>query len=305
MELRYLKGFVTVAEELHFGRAADRLKVAQPQLSQQIRMLEKELRVKLFERNTRSVMLTEAGEAFLEPARRVLVDAELARRAAIMGHSGIVGRIKIGYAGASSREALPTLARAVRAEQPGIELVLLGQIYGGAAVRMVASGELDIGFARMPITKEGVSTHVYDYERLVVALPADHPLANEEKVDLRDLAEDPFVSFPGTLGSTIRDATVHLALQAGFVPRILQEAPDSYTILGLVAAGVGVTITASSVQHVSFPDLVYKELKGNVPHLAAVLVWREADKARDLQAVLDIARRALPKPTIVPDYIIH
>ncbi len=294
-----------VAEELHFGRAAERLHMAQPQLSQQIKQLEKELRVKLFERNTRSVMLTEAGEAFLEPARKVLVDVELAKRAAIMGSAGIVGRVKVGYAGASSREALPTLTRAVRAEQPGIELVLLGQIYGGAAVRMVASGELGIGFARLPITKEGLSTHVYEYERLVVALPTDHPLANEESIDLRDLAEDRFVSFPGTLGSTIRDATVHLALQAGFVPRILQEAPDSYTILGLVAAGVGVTITVSSVQHVNFPGLIYKELKGDVPHLAAVLVWREADATRDLLAVLDIIRRAMPEPTIVPKYLIN
>lgn len=294
-----------VAEELHFGRAAERLQMAQPQLSQQIKQLEKELRVKLFERNTRSVMLTEAGEAFLEPARTVLIDVELAKRAAITGSSGIVGRVKVGYAGASSREAVPTLTRAVRAEQPGIELVLLGQIYGGAAVRMVASGELDIGFARLPIMKKGLTTHVYEYERLIVALPVDHPLAQEESIDLRDLAEDKFVSFPGTLGSTIRDATVHLALQAGFVPRILQEATDSYTILGLVAAGVGVTITASSVQHVDFPGLVYKELRGRVPHLAAVLVWREDDMARDVQTVLDIVRRAMPEPKVVPSYIVH
>ncbi|WP_269936723.1 LysR family transcriptional regulator [Arthrobacter sp. HY1533] len=305
MELRSLKGFVMVAEELHFGRAAERLQMAQPQLSQQIKALEKELHVKLFERNTRSVTLTEAGEAFLDPARTVLIDAELAMRAATIGRAGIVGRIKVGYAGASSREALPTLARAVRVEQPGIELVLLGQIYGGAAVRKVLSGELDIGFARYPITNDGVSTHIYEYERLVVALPSDHRLANEASIDLRDLAEDRFVSFPGTLGSTIRDATVHLALQAGFVPRILQEAPDSYTILGLVAAGVGVTITASSVQHVNFPGLVYKEIRGRVPHLAAALVWRRDDNARDLQAVLNIVRHAMPQPLAVPDYIIN
>lgn len=298
MELRHLAGFIATAEELHFGRAAARLHMAQPALSQQIRLLEKELGVELFHRNTRSVSLTDGGKAMLGPAKQVMADVDIARRSAIFGDSEIVGRVVVGFAGASSRNVLPMLARAVRAEQPGIELVLQGQTYGGTAVAEVASGRLDIGFARLPVANQSVATRVYEYERLVAALPSDHPLASKETIKVADLASEPFVTFPGTQGSTVRDALIHAAMAAGFTPRIMQEAPDSYTILGLVAAGVGVTITVSSVQHIDTPGLVYRDLEGDLPQLAAVLVWRNENVSAATRAVLEIAERLLPTPSI-------
>lgn len=296
MELRHLIGFVATAEELHFGRAAARLHTAQPALSQQIRHLEKELGVQLFHRNTRSVTLSDAGAAFLGPARQVLADVEIARRAAVLGNSEIAGRVVVGFAGASSRAALPKLARAVRAEQPGIELVLQGQTYAGAALAEVTSGNLDIGFARLPVRDSALSTRVYEYERLVAALPSDHPLAAQETITVADLAEEPFVTFPGTRGSTVRDALILVCMNAGFTPRIMQEAPDSYTILGLVAAGVGVTITVSSVQHINTPGLVYRNLSDDIPRMAAVLAWRKDTVSAAVQAVLRIAEEVLPTP---------
>ncbi|MDN3905477.1 LysR family transcriptional regulator [Arthrobacter sp. YD2] len=296
MELRHLIGFVATAEELHFGRAAARLHTAQPALSQQIRHLEKELGVQLFHRNTRSVTLSDAGAALLGPARQVLADVEMAKRAAVLGNSEIVGRVVVGFAGASSRAALPKLARAVRAEQPGIELVLQGQTYAGAALAEVTAGTLDIGFARLPVRDSALSTRVYEYERLVAALPSDHPLAGRESISAADLAEEPFVTFPGTRGSTVRDALIQVAMNAGFTPRIMQEAPDSYTILGLVAAGVGVTITVSSVQHINTPGLVYRNLDDDIPEMAAVLAWRKDNASAAVQAVLKIAEEVLPTP---------
>ncbi|WP_431969641.1 LysR substrate-binding domain-containing protein [Nocardia sp. bgisy134] len=296
MEFRHLAGFVAVAEELHFGRAAERLHMAQPPLSQQIRALEKELGVALFERNTRSVRLTAAGEVLLPHARKVLDDLELARRAAVASGRGEVGRVSIGFAGASSHESLPTLTRAVRAAHPGIEVRLRGQTYAGAALNLVAARELDLGFVRLPVRREGVAVRVIQYERLVAALPAEHPLADAPDIDVADLADDAFVTFPGTQGSSVRDHLVRTALDAGFTPRIVQEAPDSYTILDLVAAGVGVTLTVSSVQHIHRSGMVYKELRGDVPALASALAWRADNTSRALAAVLEVAEEVLPTP---------
>lgn len=296
MEIRHLVGFIATAEELHFGRAAARLHMAQPALSQQIRQLEKELGVELFHRNTRSVALSEAGHALLGPARQVIVAVDMAKRAAVLGASEIVGRVVIGFAGASSRNVLPLLARAVRAEQPGIELVLQGQTYAGTALAEIVAGQVDIGFCRLPVMNPAIATRIFNYEKLVAALPSDHPLAAQETLNMSDLAAEPFVTFPGNRGSSVRDALVHEALNAGFTPRIMQEAPDSYTILSLVAAGVGVTITVSSVQHIDTPGLVYRQLNGNIPDLAAVLAWRRDNSSPAVRAVLDIAERVMPTP---------
>ena len=296
MELRHLSAFIAVAEELHFGRAARRLQMAQPPLSQQIRQLEKELDVQLFERNTRSVRLTSAGESFLQPVRTVLDDLDTAVRAARAAGRGEYGRVRIGFAGASSHETLPRLTRAVRAAHPAIELVMTGQTYANVALARVADGSLDLGFVRLPVTQPGVSFRVIDEEELVCALPSDHPLAARDSVPLEVLAGEPFVSFPANTGSTVRDAMVGACEAAGFNPRVVQEAPDSYTILALVAAGVGVTLTVTSVQHIQQSGLVYRNLAGPPIRRQAALAWRTDNPSAALRAVLAVAEDALPTP---------
>ncbi|GGP47155.1 LysR family transcriptional regulator [Streptomyces sindenensis] len=301
MELRHLNAFLAVAEELHFGRAAKRLQMAQPPLSQQIRQLERELGVQLFHRNTRSVRLTSAGESFLEPVRTVLDDLDTAVRAARSAGTGEYGRVTIGFAGASSHETLPRLTRAVRAAHPGLELVMTGQTYANTALSRVADGSLDLGFVRLPVTRPGVAHRVIDEEELVCALPSDHPLARRETVPLDVLAGEPFVSFPANSGSTVRDAMTEACEGAGFTPRIVQEAPDSYTILALVAAGVGVTLTVTSVQHIQQNGLVYRPLAGPTVRLRAALAWRADNPSAALRAVLAVAEEALPTPVRSPD----
>ncbi|MFB8380163.1 LysR family transcriptional regulator [Streptomyces rubiginosohelvolus] len=296
MELRHLNAFLAVAEELHFGRAAKRLQMAQPPLSQQIRQLEKELGVQLFHRNTRSVRLTSAGETFLGPVRTVLDDLDTAVRAARSAGIGEYGRVTIGFAGASSHETLPRLTRAVRAAHPGLELVMTGQTYANTALSRVADGSLDLGFVRLPVARPGVAHRVIDEEELVCALPSDHPLARRETVPLDVLAGEPFVSFPANSGSTVRDAMTEACENAGFTPRIVQEAPDSYTILALVAAGVGVTLTVTSVQHIQQNGLVYRPLAGPAVRLRAALAWRADNPSAALRAVLAVAEEALPTP---------
>ncbi|MBF6179508.1 LysR family transcriptional regulator [Nocardia otitidiscaviarum] len=297
MEFRHVAGFLAVAEELHFGRAAERLHMAQPPLSQQIRALERELGVQLFERNTRSVRLTAAGTAFLPYARRVLDELEAARFAARAGGRGEVGRVSIAFTGPSSREEIPALTRAVRAAHPGIELRLESGYYAGATVAAIADREIDLGFVRMPVRRAGVRTRVYKYERLVAVLPIDHRLADAPDIEVADLADDPFVSLPGARGSTVREHIVAAAFQAGFAPRIVQEAGDTYTLLDLVAAGVGVTLTVSSVRHIRSPGMVYKELRGERPPIEAALAWREDNASPALRAVLRIADEVFPGPS--------
>lgn len=296
MELRYLSSFVAVAEELHFGRAARRLQMAQPPLSQQIRQLEKELGVQLFERSTRSVRLTSAGEAFLKPVRTVLEDIDIATRVAKAAGRGEYGRVRVGFAGASSHTTLPRLTRAVRAAHPGIELVMLGQTYANRAAARVADGTLDLGFVRLPLNRPGVEHRVIAEEELVCALPSDHPLARHGRISVGDLAEEPFVSFPARTGSSLRDVTLETCEHSGFHPRIVQEAPDSYTILALVAMGVGVTLTLTSCMHIQQTGLVYRPLTGQPVVLQAALAWRTDNPSAALRSVLDVAADALPPP---------
>jgi DNA-binding transcriptional LysR family regulator len=296
VELRYLSSFVAVAEELHFGRAAKRLQMAQPPLSQQIRQLEKELGVQLFERSTRSVRLTSAGEAFLGPVRTVLEDIDIAKWVAKAAGRGEYGRVSVGFAGASSHASLPLLTRAVRAAHPGIELVMRGQTYANHALDRVADGTLDLGFVRLPVTPPGVEHRVIAEEELVCALPSDHRLAKQRRIPVADLADEPFVSFPARTGSSLRDTTVKACEAAGYHPRIVQEAPDSYTILALVAMGVGVTLTLTSCMHIQQTGLVYRPLTGAPVVLQSALAWRTDNPSAALRSVLDVAAEALPSP---------
>ncbi|MGW2343842.1 LysR substrate-binding domain-containing protein [Streptomyces sp. NPDC001661] len=301
MELKHLTGFVAVAEELHFGRAAERLHVAQSPLSQQIKLLERDLGVKLFDRTTRTVRLTPAGQALVEPARKLLADASSVRRTVRAAHLGEVGRVSVGFAGASSYAALPLLTRAVTSQLPGIELLLEGQTYSGEALRRVNDGTLDLGFVALPV-RRGITARVVRMERLVLALPDSHPLADRAEVPVRALADEPIVTFPLSRESAVRDAMVQACHDAGFAPRIAQEAPDSYNMLALVGAGVGVAVVVESARNIHLEHVVFRPLAGDeVPVLPIALGWRTGNPSAALQAVLRVARDVLPTPDDAPE----
>jgi len=298
MDLRDLEAFIAVAEELHFGRAATRLHMAQPPLSNRIKLLEKELDVRLFERSTRSVRLTDAATRLLVPARRALSQVAVVKDVAASIASGEEGRVRIGFAGASSQRALPLLTRAVRDAHPGIELVLRSQTYVYDALDRLMSGDLDLAFVRLPIAHPELSHRVVEVERLLCALPSGHRLADRDAVHLEDLVHDDFVSLPDDQGSMLQATMVQRCLAAGFRPRITQVAPDSHTVLALVAAGAGVTITLSSVRPVQSVGIVYRPLAGDEPdQMLAALAWRRDDDSPTLRRVLDVSTTALPTPT--------
>jgi DNA-binding transcriptional LysR family regulator len=299
VDLIDFEAFVAVAEELHFGRAAARLHMAQPPLSNRISRLENELRLQLFQRSTRHVSLTDAGERMLGPARRVLSEAVGVRDLATSIASGEEGWVRIGFAGASSQRALPLLTSAVRAAHPGIRLALQSQTYVYTAFDLLVSGDLDLAFVRLPVARPELSFRVVEAERLLCALPAGHRLADQESVRLADLVEDDFVSLPEDQGSMLQLTMVSMCLSTGFRPKITQVAPDSNTVLALVAAGAGVTITLSSVSPVQSVGIVYRPITDTQPtHLYAALAWRTDNDSPALRRVLAVGEMALPTPDL-------
>lgn len=297
MELHHLEAFLAVAEELHFGRAADRLHMAQPPLSRMIKHLERELGAPLFERTTRSVRLTTAGEALVRPAHEVLEGVRVARRAVRAAGRGETGRVRLGFAGPSSHVLVGQLGRAVREQHPGIELSLRSTTYNYEALRALVDGELDLVIARWRIEPEAVAHRPIARERYVIVVPARHRLASRKRVTMADLRDEDFVGLPANPGSSVRDGMFELAKAAGYRPNVVQTAPDSWTVMALVAAGVGVTLTLdTAVANVVQSGIHVIELKEGDQASYQHLVWRQRDSNPALQAVLRSAEEALPTP---------
>ncbi|HET9498728.1 MAG TPA: LysR family transcriptional regulator [Marmoricola sp.] len=300
MELRHLAGFVAVAEELHFGRAAAKLHMSQSPLSQQIRLLERDLGVTLFERSTRSVRLTAAGQSLIGPAQQVLAAAAVARRAARAAGKGEVGRVSLGFAGTSSAVTMPVLTRAVAEELPGVELALQGPLFSGETLGRIADGTLDLGFAAgrlgsdgqpLGFQESGLESRLVREDPLVLAISDVHRLAGAAAVALEDLAAEDFVAFPGARGSIVRALSVSSCEEAGFSPAIVQEAPDTFSLLSLVAAGVGVALVVEPTRTVALERVAFVPLSGVAPILPLSLAWRTSNRSPALRAVLEVAGR--------------
>lgn len=296
MELRWVEAFVAVAEELHFGRAAARLQMAQSPLSQTIRKLEKDIGVPLFERNTRSVALTAGGHAFLPHAYHILESVETARQATRASAGGVYGRIKIGFTGVLNHLSLPPLTRALRQRYPDIELTLVGRIMTRDAVAQLESGALDLAFVGLPVQSAAVDTRLIRREPFGVVLPADHPLAGEKKIDLRDLADEGFITTPISAGSSLQEVTMRACLDAGFRPRVVQEITDPYMILLLVSTGVGVALMTSGMAPIAPPGTVFVPLAGEPVYMLHGLGWPARRSFPALEVALRLAEEILPTP---------
>ncbi|HLI34416.1 MAG TPA: LysR substrate-binding domain-containing protein [Terriglobia bacterium] len=290
MELRHLRYFTTVAEELHFGRAAARLHIAQPPLSQQIRRLEEELGVQLFERTRRRVQLTHAGQTFLEEARRTLAQAEQAVCAARKAAQGEVGQLAIGFVDSAVYQALPPTLRLFRERFPRVELVLR-ELGPAAQFQLLREGQLHAGFVRSRVDDPALAQIRLFEEPLMAALPSRHPGAGRESVCLRDLARDPFVIFPRALGTGFYDQIVSLCGQAGFSPHVVQEANEMQTIVSLVAAGIGVAIVPASISNLRMKGVSYVHISRPLARTAMTVAWRRDDASPALKAFLQIIHR--------------
>ena len=261
VELRHLRYFVAVAEELHFGRAAERLHLSQPPLSQQIRRLEDVVGYALFVRTSRSVKLTGAGEAYLERARRTLRnvqrDIEEIRRIG----QGEVGSLHIGFVSSAMLTTLPEIFRAYREAYPRVHLHL-HESFTSQVAEGLENGTLDAGILRDGDAAKTLNVTTLFTERYVAVLPATHACAEQKSISPGALRNEPFVYYPRSAGGRAFEKPLTLFEEFGFRPRIVQEASHWLTILRLVGAGLGVSVAPACVQRIAAPDVVCIPLRG-------------------------------------------
>src|SRR6478609_9401676 len=239
MDLRHLRYFVAVAEERHFGRAAERLHMAQPPLSQAIRQLEAELGVVLLLRTTRRVDLTEAGAAYLARARSILAETDEAAHEARRVAAGVVGRLAIGCVGSATYSLLPALSRHLAAELPGVDFAFRGEMLAPDQVEALRSGAIDVALLRPPVADLSLTVTPLRLDRLVVALPTDHPLAARRQVRVVDLRDADLIVHSADRRSMMYDVVIGLFRDAGIDPHVRHEVGETSTLVTLVAGGLG------------------------------------------------------------------
>ncbi len=275
VDLRRMRYFVVLAEELHVGRAAARLSISQPALSRRIAELERATDVLLFERTSRGVVLTGAGQAFLPPARAALRAVDAAVDAARRAGRGETGLLRIGYAGSAANGLLPRVLRRFRDEHPGVALELVESFDDQQMSAAVARGELDAAFQRLP-QPGGVRLHPLAREPLAAVLPADHPRAGASELHLAELAGAPFLLWPRTASPASYDEVVAACARAGFSPRVVQEASSAQAVLGLVAAGFGVALLALSHRSLRRDGVALVPVVGEEATMTLVTGYRPA-----------------------------
>jgi DNA-binding transcriptional LysR family regulator len=293
MELRHLRYFIAVAEELHFGRAAQVLGISQPPLSQQIQALEHEVGARLFERTNRRVELSEAGRLFLHEARLVLAQVDKAADVARRAQLGELGELKIGFtSSAPFNSSIPQAIFAFRQAFPAVHLSLQ-EMSSTEVAESLVDESIQVGLMRPLPLPDSLSVVELMREPLVAVLNADHPLVqgSERGLHLAQLAEEPFVFFPRSYGSGLYAQLLNLARDAGFSPRFAQEAGEAMTIIGLVAAGLGVSVLPASYQRIRIDGVVYRTLLDQEAVTAVWLVLRKGAQTPMAQAFVELLTR--------------
>lgn len=267
LDLRMMRYFVTLAEKLHFGRGAESLRISQPVLSRQIRQLERQVGAKLFERGPQKVTLTEAGQALLPEAYRILRAASTAVVRVRSAGNGEIGILRIGFLPAAGLELMPRIIRAYHARRPNVELVLT-EMFEDEQSAALLDGDIDIGFMRSRIIPEFGQQQAGNSVGLYLVVPNSHALADRTEVDLKSLASENFIWWPAEVDSAWRD---HYRKEAGFDLHVGQEARSITAIIGLVAAGLGVTLLAGEYLALGRPDITFIRVAGQQSHLT--LAW--------------------------------
>lgn len=288
MELRHLKYFIAVAEELHFGRAAQRLHIAQPPLSQQIRQLEDELGTKLFERTSRKVALTSEGEVFLEEARKVLAGLGRAvERVRGMAH-GDQGALAVGFVGPAALSLLPEVVREFRQRSPDIHLDLT-TASTREQFRMLRAGRIDVAFMRLfGQETQGYRTRLFLREPYMLAVPEDHRFAGRGSVRLEDLKGEPMIFYPRHLQPQLFDALIGCFQRAGVSPDIVQESNTEQSTIALVAAGFGLSLVPGSSRKNKRNGVHFLSLRGDLPYWELTMVWDEAREGPILNRFFEV-----------------
>ncbi|MEO6528370.1 MAG: LysR substrate-binding domain-containing protein [Gemmatimonadaceae bacterium] len=294
-ELRLVRYFVAVAEELHFGRAAQRLHMAQPGLSQQIKSLEQQLGVRLLERTSRQVRLTGAGGLLLAEGRRLIAQAERVAEQVRRAGLGQVGRVTVAAIGSATYDVIPRLLREHRRRFPEVEVVLR-EMSTPTQAHALHSGEIDVGFLRLPAGTGELVTHTVRVERMALMLPEAHPLAARRDVPLRALAREPLILFPAAPRPSWADTVIAACRDAGFEPLVAQEAMESATVVSFVAAEIGVAPIPEGLVVLARPGVVCRPIAHPAPTTRLAAVFRRGEQPPVVAALLQLVRELWPPP---------
>jgi DNA-binding transcriptional LysR family regulator len=286
IDLRLLRQYIAVAEELHFHRAAARLNMSQPPLTAAIRRLEEEIGAELIERGNRTVGLTAAGAVFLEEARRTVAQADRAVAAAREAAEGRSGVVRLSYIGSALYGRLPERIRQFRQSFPTVRLEMR-EATSAQQVVLLRDGQSDVGVVIPPVPDTGdLVFQNFDTDRLVIALPRGHRLARADELVLSDLADEPFVLWPAAEGRGFHLRVVRLCADAGFVPRVVQEAHQMQAVLSLVAVEAGVSMVPASMRVFRPDDVVYREIANPDAEFSLALCWRDQPQGPALRNVI-------------------
>ncbi len=287
MELRHIRYFLAVAEELNFTRAARRIGIGQPPLSNQIRDLEEEIGAPLFRRLPHGAELTEAGQVFLPEARAVLAKAGQAKALALRAARGELGRLRVGFTGSAAfSPVVPSSVRSFRRAYPEIDLTL-AEGHTTRLLERLDAEELDAVFIRPGrIDPPGVRSYVLGEENMVIALPSSHPLAETNALPLSALSDEPFVLFPRAAGPSLFDEIIGVCRRAGFEPRLGQIAPQITSIANLIAVELGVSVVPLAVAQIRVPGVSYIPIAGDGPVARLTLATRRDERSAIVQNFL-------------------
>ena len=292
MELRHLRYFIMVAEELNFSRAAERLHMAQPPLSQQIRALELELGVQLFERDKRPLQLTHAGQAFLKQAQLVLTQVEQATLIAQQANRGEVGHLAIGFNSTVTQSVLPAILNLFQTRFPQVQLSLC-ELDSQTQIQRLGDRTIDCGFLNAPIPSNGDLNFLSVLkEPLIVAIHQEHPLLSHRQIPLKALSQEPFILPPSHLGQGFYHEVLNLCQDNGFIPTVVQQARWLQTALGLVAGRIGVALVPASMQNLQRTGVVYKDIQPTF-EIETLAVWRSHNPSPVLREFIQAIRHYL------------
>lgn len=288
MELRHLRHFCVLADELHFGRAASRLAISQPPLSISIRQLEDELGARLFERSNKQVRLTPAGAAFLVEAQQILAQTVQARELVGRIAAGAVGRLRIGFVASMLYRGLPQRIAAFQRARPGIELVLR-ELNSGEQIEALRGGRLDAGFAHAPTLPAGLHGLDYLAEPFVCCLPRSHPQAGAAAADLAALADETLVLFAREVSPEYYEQIIALCVQAGFTPSVRHEVRHWLTVVALVASGIGVALVPAALARAGMAGVSFVPLAAKHRRFRSItrMLWSPTNTPPALQALIE------------------
>jgi LysR family transcriptional regulator, benzoate and cis,cis-muconate-responsive activator of ben and cat genes len=285
MDLRQIRYFLALATELNYTRAASQLNISQPPLTRHIQQLEHSIGVMLFDRSTRGVALTQAGKIFLEEARKIVALADQAVNKTKLAHQGQIGRLDIGIFGSSTISVIPTLLIELRKTYPDI-IISLQNTTKTQQIDGVREKHLDIGFNRIYPSAPDLAVETVMIENLYVALHKDHPFANNQTIEVKDLVAEPFILFPNNVRPSFADTVIMLCSNAGFAPNVVHDVEDIFTAIALISAGLGIAIVPESAISLRLSNVRYHLLDAKEAKVDLSCVYRPDNKSPALLAFL-------------------